>query len=146
MKLGCYAKESISKHGEEMVRASIKLATAFTIGMGCAVITIHGLQAQAKPPVYVLNETEVLDPAAMRAYAEAQAALVKKHGGRYIIQGGKILATLSGTAPFGRITVYTFENADKMQAWRDDPAQKDLMGNRDKAAKFRSFIVEGLPQ
>ena len=128
------------------MRASIKLAAAFTIGVGCVALSINGLQAQAKPPIYVVNETEVIDPAAMRAYAEAQATLVKKHGGRYIIQGGKILATLSGTPPTGRFTVYVFENADKMQAWRDDPGQKDLMGNRDKAAKFRSFIVEGLPQ
>ena len=37
-------------------------------------------------------------------------------------------------------------DADKMQAWRDDPAQKDVLGTRDKAAKFRSFVVEGLPQ
>jgi len=125
---------------------SIKLVAAFAIGAGCAAITIHGLQAQAKPPVYVVNEVEVIDAAAMRTYAEAQATLVKKHGGRYIIQGGKILATLSGTAPAGRFTIYTFENADKMQAWRDDPGQKDVMGSRDKAAKFRSFVVEGLLQ
>jgi uncharacterized protein (DUF1330 family) len=107
---------------------------------------MHELQAQAKPPVYVVNEVEVIDPAAMKTYADAQSVLIKKHGGRYIIQAGKILATLSGTAPTGRFTVYTFENAEKMQAWRDDPGQKDVMGSRDKAAKFRSFVAEGLPQ
>jgi uncharacterized protein (DUF1330 family) len=128
------------------MRASIKLATAIAISAGCAAVTIHGLQAQAKPPVYVVNEVEVIDAAAMKTYADAQSGLIKKHGGRYIIQAGKILATLSGAAPAGRFTIYTFENADKMQAWRDDPAQKDVLGTRDKAAKFRSFVVEGLPQ
>jgi hypothetical protein len=32
-----------------------------------------------------------------------------------------------------------------MLAWRNDPAQKDVLATRDKVVKFRSFAVEGLP-
>jgi uncharacterized protein (DUF1330 family) len=77
-------------------------------------------------------------------YVDAQSKLIQKHGGHYIIRGGKILASLSGTPPTGRYTVYLFNSQEKMQAWRDDPGQKGALGVRDKVAKFRSFAVEGL--
>jgi len=128
------------------MKPSIKLATTLVVGAAAGALAMQAVYAQAKPPVFVVNEVEVIDAAGMKSYADAQSALIKKHGGRYIIQAGKILATLSGSAPAGRFTVYTFENADKMQAWRDDPAQKDVLSTRDKVAKFRSFVVEGLPQ
>jgi uncharacterized protein (DUF1330 family) len=128
------------------MNSATRLAMALAVGIATIGVAVQGIQAQAKPPVYVVNEVEVIDAAGMKAYADAQSVLIKKHGGRYIIQAGKILATLSGSAPAGRYTIYTFENADKMQAWRDDPGQKDVLAVRDKVAKFRSFVVEGLPQ
>ncbi len=84
------------------------------------------------------------DQAGFQAYAAANSKIIEKHGGRYIIRGGKIMETLSGTPPTGRYTVYVFDNEDKMKAWQTDPAFKDLMATRDKTGKFRSFVVEGL--
>jgi uncharacterized protein (DUF1330 family) len=128
------------------MRKYLAVSVAVLAGVIIGGFAVQGLHAQGKAPVYVVNEVEVIDAAGMKAYADAQSVLIKKHGGRYIIQAGKILATLSGTAPAGRYTVYTFESAEKMQAWRDDPGQKEVLATRDKVAKFRSFVVEGLPQ
>jgi uncharacterized protein (DUF1330 family) len=109
-------------------------------------LVVHTLHAQAKPPVYIVNEIEVTDKAGFQTYADAQSKLIQKYGGRYIIRGGKIMASLSGTAPTDRYTIYVFDSQEKMQAWRDDPAQKDVLGSRDKLGKFRSFAVEGIAQ
>ncbi len=120
-------------------------AVAFAIaGAALGALAVEGLHAQAKPPVYVVNEIDVTDKAGFQTYAEAQSKLIQKHGGRYVIRGGKIVATLAGTPPSDRYTVYMFDNQDSMQAWRDDPAQKDGLATRDKVGKFRSFVVEGL--
>jgi len=35
---------------------------------------------------------------------------------------------------------------EKFQAYRDSTAFKDLKPIREKVAKFRTFVVEGLPQ
>jgi uncharacterized protein (DUF1330 family) len=127
------------------------MQTKYTVGLsllaGVAIgaVAIQGLHAQAnKPPIYIVNEVEITDQPGFQAYADAQSKLIQKHGGHYIIRGGKIVASLTGTPPSGRYTVYVFDNQDKMQAWRDDPGQKEVLATRDKVAKFRSFAVEGL--
>jgi uncharacterized protein (DUF1330 family) len=126
---------------ENIMRFKSLLTLAAGIALGAA--AIEALHAQAKPPVYVINEVDVTDQAGFRTYAEAQSKLIQNHGGRYIIRGGKVTA-FDGEPP-KRVTVYVFDGEENMLAWRNDPAQKDVLGTRDKVAKFRSFAVEGLP-
>ena len=99
--------------------------------------------AQTKPPIYVVNEIDLTDAAGFQKYADAQAQLIQKDGGHYIIRGGKIVATLDGEPP-KRFTIYVFDNEDALQAWRNDPAAKELFATRGQYGKFRSFAVEGL--
>jgi uncharacterized protein (DUF1330 family) len=120
------------------------MALAMLLGAGVGAVAVQSIHAQAKPPVYVINEVDVTDQKGFQTYVDNNRKLVEKHGGRYIIQGGKVVATLSGTAPTGRYTIYSFDSEEKMRAWRDDPGQKDVVATRDKVAKFRSFAVEGL--
>jgi uncharacterized protein (DUF1330 family) len=87
----------------------------------------------------VVNEVDVKDKAGFQTYAANQETLIKKYGGQYIIRGGKVVATLSGTPPSDRFTVYRFDSQEKMQAWRDDPAQKDGLATRDKVGKGRGY-------
>lgn len=122
------------------MRHKFLLTLAAGIALGAA--AIQALHAQAKPPIYVVNEVDVTDPAGFKAYAAAQGKLIQSHGGHYIIQGGKV--TVMEGAPPKRFTIYVFDNEDKMHAWRNDPAQKDVYDTRDKVAKFRTFAVEGL--
>jgi uncharacterized protein (DUF1330 family) len=125
----------------------IRNTTVLTLLAGVAIgaIAMQGLFAQTnKLPVYIVNEIEVTDQAGFQAYADAQSKLIQKHGGHYIIRGGKVVASLSGTPPSGRYTVYVFDDQEKMQAWRDDPGQKEVLATRDKVGKFRSFAVEGI--
>jgi uncharacterized protein (DUF1330 family) len=123
------------------IRALVALSAIAGVVVGAA--AIETLHAQAKPPVYVVNEVDVSDAPGFQKYADAQAEMIKKHGGRYIIRGGKVLATLDGDAP-RRFTIYAFDNEDALQAWRNDPASKELFATRGKYGKFRSFVVEGL--
>jgi uncharacterized protein (DUF1330 family) len=126
------------------MKAHTVLALGVLAGIGIGAAAVEGLHAQAKPPVYVVNEIDVTDQAGFQAYAQANAKLIESHGGRYIIRGGKVTETISGTPPAGRYTIYVFDDEDKMKAWRNDPGFKDLMATRDKAGKFRSFVVEGI--
>lgn len=119
-----------------------KLALALLVCGAHWGLAAQKAHAEPLPAVYIVNEVEVLDQAAFQTYAERQSALVKKNGGRYIIRRGRVTG-MEGTPPKG-YTVYVFESADKMKTWQDDPEQKDLKAIRDKAAKFRTFAVEGV--
>jgi uncharacterized protein (DUF1330 family) len=106
-------------------------------------VAFQGLHAQTKSPVYIVNEVDVTDSAGFQKYIDSQAQLIQKHGGHYIIRGGKVVTTFDGEPP-KRFTIYVFDNEDAMQAWRNDPSNKELLETRNKYGKFRSFAVEGL--
>jgi uncharacterized protein (DUF1330 family) len=124
------------------MKAHYKLSLTLLAGMAIGAAAVEALHAQAKPPVYIVNEIDVTDQAAFQAYADAQSTLIQKNGGRYIIRGGKVTA-IDG-APPKRFSVYVFDSADRMKAWQDDPGEKAVWAMREKAGKFRSFAVEGV--
>lgn len=116
------------------------IALGLTIGFG----GVQAAHAQSKSPMYVINQIEVSDQAAFKVYADRQEVLIKKHGGRFIVRGGNVIA-MEGTAP-KRLTEYVFEDTEHFKAWLNEPEQKELSSSRDKASKFNSFAVEGLAQ
>jgi len=115
-------------------------AAAASLGL----LALSGLHAQGKPtpPAYVINEVEVTDQAAFADYAKRQGALIDRFGGRFLARGGKAEA-VAGAPMAHRITIYVFDSMAKAEAWHNAPEQKDLAAVRDKAANFRSFVVEG---
>jgi len=128
------------------------VALSMIAGAALGATAIHGLHAQAKPPVYVVAENDVSNPDAYgKEYAPKMQALIKSHGGRQLAIGGAgganaaKLTTLEGEAP-KRAIIQVWESIEKVQAWRNDPQFKEIRKIGDKYAKFRAFAIEGLPQ
>jgi len=71
--------------------------------------------------------------------------VIKAAGGKYLVAGGKI-TTIEGEPPKPRVVIQQWDSLEKYQAYRDSAAFKDLLPTREKIAKFRTFIVEGVPQ
>jgi len=124
------------------MNTSYKIALAVLTSIGLGVAAIQGLHAQSKQQVYVINDIEVTDAAGFKTYGERQEVLIKKHGGRFVVRGGKV-SEVEGKPP-GRSAIILFDSMEKFQAWNSDPEQKDLRVLRDKASKFRAYAVEGL--
>ena len=120
--------------------SSILIAVGIAVGIG----GVPAAHAQSKSPMYVINQIEVTDQASFKAYADRQEVLIKKHGGRFIVRGGSVIA-MEGTAP-KRMTEYVFEDIEHFKAWQNEPEQKELSSMRDRASKFNAFAVEGLAQ
>jgi uncharacterized protein (DUF1330 family) len=119
---------------------TLLIAVGIAVGIG----SVPAAHAQSKSPMYVINQIEVTDQAVFKGYADRQEVLIKKHGGRFIVRGGSVIA-MEGMAP-KRLTEYVFEDAEHFTAWQNEPEQKELSSIRDKASKFNSFAVEGLVQ
>ena len=98
-------------------------------------------EAQAPPkPAYLVAEYTVTDDAAFKAWGEKSAALAKAHGGEFLVRGGHP-ATAAGEAP-SRATIIRFESMEQAKAYFELPENKALAAERDKAAKFRSYLLD----
>ena len=124
------------------MKPTFKLATALLFGVAIGATAIHGLHAQAKPPAYFFAEIDVTDMDAYRTYVERNTSVVNDHGGRFLARGGKTIA-MDGDPP-KRIVIIAWENEDKARAWYTSAAYREIITIRDKAARFRGFIVEGV--
>lgn len=115
-------------------------------GFGLGAVAVQGLHAQATPPVYQITEIDMMNQEAyVKDYAPRAQAAIKAAGGRFLAAGGKVSA-IEGEPPKARVAIIAWESAEKAHAYRDSAAFKELMPVRDKLAKFRTILVEGLPQ
>jgi uncharacterized protein (DUF1330 family) len=91
---------------------------------------------------YLISEIDVTDAAAYEPYKKAAGESIAKHGGKYVVRGGKTLS-LEGAAP-KRIIVLEFPSMEAAQAFHESPDYQAAIPLRKKAsASSRLFIVEG---
>ncbi|MEI9923180.1 MAG: DUF1330 domain-containing protein [Bradyrhizobium sp.] len=121
------------------------IALAMFAGVGLGAAAIEGLHAQAKPPVYSVAEIDIVDQAAYSTYVPKAQAAIKSAGGKFLVAGGTITA-VEGEPPKSRVVIQQWDGLEKYQAYRNSAAFKDLLPLRAKVAKWRTFVVEGVPQ
>jgi uncharacterized protein (DUF1330 family) len=135
----------IMSRREDVMKTHHTIALAMLTGFGLGAVAIQGLHAQAKPPVYQVVEIDVLNPEAYaKDYIPKAQAAIKAAGGKFLAAGGKTTA-IEGEPPKSRVVIQQWDSLEKVQAYRNSAAFKDLLPLRDKLAKFRSFVVEGTP-
>jgi uncharacterized protein (DUF1330 family) len=120
------------------------VAWAVFAGFGLGAIAVQGLHAQANPPFYSVAEIEIVDQAAYAAYVPKAQAAIKAAGAKFLAAGGKITA-VDGEPPKSRVVIQQWDSLEQFQAYRNSAAYKDLLPIREKVAKFRTFVVAGVP-
>ena len=63
------------------MRMQYAVALGLITGIAIGAVAVDRLHAQAKPPVYVVNEIEVTDQTGFQKYADDNSKLFQKHGG-----------------------------------------------------------------
>ena len=126
------------------MKANRKLAIALVAGIAAGGAIIQGLQAQAKPPVYVVVDiADITDAEGFKAIIPLSVPdTLVPFGGRYVIRTEKITA-LDGTPP-KRFVVISFDNVEKAQAWKASESAKKVDVIRDKTTKSSQFLVDGM--
>jgi len=128
------------------VNSKVKVTLAVLAGFGLGAVTVQGLHAQAKPPIYYIAEIDVTNiDAYTKEYAPRAQALIKKSGGRILAAGQKVTA-IEGQPPKPRVAVQVWDSMEQIQAWRNSAEFKENRKIGNKYAKFRAFTVEGIPQ
>lgn len=113
------------------------------VGLGFAASSaIRAEQAKASPG-YVIAEVNVTDRDAFKSYPPQVAGTFAPFGGKYLVRAGKI-TPLEGAAPTGNFVVIAFDSVQKAVDWENSPAYEAIKPIRQKSAKSRIFIVEGV--
>ena len=92
---------------------------------------------------YLIVDVEVQDPAGYEQYRAGVPALIRKHGGEYLVRGGH-LEVIEGTWRPKRVVVLKFPDRQSAQAFIDDPEYRPLKELRHRAAQTDLVLVDGV--
>jgi uncharacterized protein (DUF1330 family) len=94
------------------------VALAILAGIGIGAGGMHRLQAQAKPPVYMIGLIDVSDMNGYtKEYLPAARASIKAHGGVYVAAGPGTV--MEGSPPATRFVILRWGSLEQLKAWRD---------------------------
>ena len=93
---------------------------------------------------YVVAHLEVTDAEAFDAYRQRVPEVIHRHGGRYLIRGGRV-HPLEGDWPVERLVVLEFDSVEKARAFYDSPEYQELIPLRQAGATGTLAIIEGMP-
>jgi uncharacterized protein (DUF1330 family) len=126
------------------VNTKYKVAIALVAGIAIGGAAIQGLQAQTKPPTYVVVAIrKITDADSFKTNVVAKAsAAVAASGGNFVIRTDKI-TSLDGNPP-ARFILIKFDSVEKAQVWHNSAAQKEIDAARAKSTDSLSFIVDGM--
>ena len=97
---------------------------------------------EARMPSYIIANVSVKDPATFEEYRKQVPATIAKHGGRYIVRGGKT-ERLEGEWMASRLVVLEFPSLDQARRWYDSEDYRGPKALRMTCAMTDVLLVEG---
>jgi uncharacterized protein (DUF1330 family) len=127
------------------VKTGYTIALAILAGTGMGAVGARILQAQTKPPMYMIGVVNVsnADGYAKEYLPPAQAS-IKAHGGVTLAAGAGTV--IEGTPPGSRFVILRWDSLEQLKGWRDSPEYTAAHKNGEKYAKFTVVAVSGVPQ
>jgi uncharacterized protein (DUF1330 family) len=128
------------------MKTCFTVALSILAGIAIGAVAVQHLHAQAKPPAYVIAEIDVAnqDGYAKEYLSRSGKPILEDGGGKFLSRGSKTIS-IKGEPP-KRIVLFAFENLDRAQAAFTSPGYAEALTFGEKYAKFRIYIVEGVPQ
>jgi uncharacterized protein (DUF1330 family) len=126
------------------MKAKFNLVLAALAGAGISAVAMHVLHAQAKPPAYLISDVTVTDETGYKEYVEKFPATLDPFGGKFLVRAGQTVSIPGAGEPPRRPVVVVFESLDKAKAWSESAAAAEIRPIRDRTAKIRAFLVEGV--
>jgi len=122
---------------------AVALATFAGIGMGA--LGLHGLQAQTKPPVYMIGMVDVSNADGYaKEYLPPARASILAHGGVYVAAGPGTV--IEGSPPGTRFVILRWDSLEQLKGWRYSPEYTATHKIGEKYAKFDVVAVNGVKQ
>ena len=94
-------------------------------------------------PAYWLARCKINDPVEYKKYTDRVPDIVAKHGGKVLARGGRY-QIMEGTDKYHRFVVIEFPSLEQAGIWRASPEYGKAREIRDRAARTRMLVVEGV--
>jgi uncharacterized protein (DUF1330 family) len=91
---------------------------------------------------YLIANIDVTDPAAYEEYRARVPAVIRKHGGEYVVRGGNVEIAEGSWKP-SRLVVLRFADMAAAQSFYNDPEYAPLKKLRQRASTGDIVFVEG---
>ena len=88
-------------------------------------------------------DNEPVTPIAYEEYKTKVPALIQKHGGKYLVRGGKFVIWEGEWKPT-RLVLFEFPRTAAVHALFDDPEYQPLKALRQRVSKTDIVVMEGL--
>lgn len=92
--------------------------------------------------VYLIIEITVKDRELYARYVGKVPGVIERHGGRYLVRGGKV-TPFSGNWEPERIVVVEFDTMEQVERCFGSPEYREIAPLREKSILSRGIIVEG---
>lgn len=92
---------------------------------------------------YVIADSKVHDPEAMKAYGAKVGETLKKYGGKVLIAGAPSDIKEGDWTP-SRMVVLQFESVEAAQTWYNSPEYQEILPLRLAAADDNFMIIDGV--
>jgi len=93
---------------------------------------------------YVYGTVKMRDPAWVASYRATVPSLVARHGGKYLVRGGK-MEKLEGTDGLpDSMVLIEFPSMEQARAFHGDPEYRPFIELRQKGSDVELCIVEGI--
>jgi uncharacterized protein (DUF1330 family) len=95
-----------------------------------------------KPKVYMVIEVKIKDKEKYGRYVDQVYDIVRRHGGRYLVRGGRITSMFGGWTP-ERMVVIAFGSLKDLKKCFTSPEYLAVAPLRETSTETRSVILEG---
>jgi uncharacterized protein (DUF1330 family) len=93
--------------------------------------------------VYLIVDVDAKEPSALERYRAEVPALIRKHGGEYLVRGGAF-EVLEGDWQPTRLVLFRFPDAQSVRGFINDPEYQPLKALRHRVAKTSMVVVAGI--
>ncbi len=92
---------------------------------------------------YVIIDARVTDDAPFRANLDQVPAIVKAHGGKYLVRGGAHEVIRGDWTP-DRLVVLEFDTVEQAKAWQNAPAYAEIREELNRFSTTNIVVAEGV--
>jgi uncharacterized protein (DUF1330 family) len=93
---------------------------------------------------YIIGRVQMRDPPWVAEYGPKTGALVTKHGGKFIVRGGKMERLEGKEALPSVMVVLEFPSMEQATAWYNDPDYAPLIKLRQQGSDVELTLVDGV--
>ena len=97
-------------------------------------------------PAYAIGRLQSKDWSWLKEYGPITAALIEKHGGRYLARGGEMQALEGEEELPDAYVVLEFPSMEAARAWYADPEYQPMIDLRRANSEIEFVLLDGMPQ